>query len=307
MQKKTFIALLAMLAITTPALSIELPKDAAPTFEKSSTAYASSYQYNEIMRAYGLTLAPEAVSQVPSSYAKVVGDKVKINNDSIAYTPAQYHTILTAYGLELSPEAVSQKLGGVSSYAKVENDKIVFGKDTIAYGSGEWATIMSAYSRPMVAAPAPVKPMPMAMVMPGDADGDGVTDGKDACPGTPKGVAVDERGCWAMSDDVLFDIDKSVIKSEFAPELDQTKKIFDDYPTMKVQIEGHADNTGTDAYNQTLSEKRAKAVKAYLVDKVEIDPSRLSTVGYGESKPAVANDTKANRTKNRRVEFTPAM
>jgi OOP family OmpA-OmpF porin len=257
------------------------------------------------MEAYGLKLAPEAVAGVPNSYAKVNGDKIAFNNDSIAYTPTQYHSILTAYGLMLTPEAVTEKLGGVSSYAKVKNGEIVFGNESIAYGGNEWTTIMSAYSLPMMAAPVPV-PAP-AMAMPGDEDGDGVTDDKDACPGTPRGIAVDERGCWAISSDLLFDFDKSVVKKEYYPFLDKTKKIFDDYPTMKVQIDGHADSTGPEAYNQKLSERRAKAVMQYLVNNVGISASRLNAVGYGEMKPAYPNDTKANRAKNRRVEFTPAM
>jgi outer membrane protein OmpA-like peptidoglycan-associated protein len=306
MLKKTLFAVLAMLAISMPALSIELPADATPTFDKSSTAYSSSYKFDQLMAAYGLKMAPEAVSGVPSSYAKVSGDEIIFNDNSIAYTPADYHTILTAYGLELSPEAVNEKLGSVSSYAKVKNDKIVFGNDSIAYGGNEWVTIMSAYSLPMVAAPVPV-PVPVVMAMPGDEDGDGVTDDKDACPGTPRGIAVDERGCWAMSNALLFAFDSAVIKKDFYSELDQTKKIFDRYPTMKVQIDGHADSTGPEAYNQILSEKRAKAVKKYLVDSVGIESSRLKAVGHGETKPAFSNDTKENRAKNRRVEFTPAM
>lgn len=305
MSKKTLFALLAMLAISFPAYSIELPSGATPNFGKSPTGYASAYEFNQIMEAYGLKLAPEAVAGVPASYAKVKGDNIAFNNDSAAYTPAQYHSILTAYGLELSPEAVSQKLGGVSSYAKVKNDKIAFGNDSIAYGGGEWTTIMSAYSLPMVAAP---KPMPVAMpAMPMDSDGDGVIDDKDACPGTPMGIAVDERGCWAMSSSMLFDLNKATIKKEFYPMLNETKVIFDKYPTMKVQIEGHADSTGTDSYNQMLSEKRAKAVMNYLVDNVGIAAGRLNAVGYGESKPAYSNETKEGRAKNRRVEFTPAM
>ena len=300
MQKKTLFALLAMLAISVPAFSIELPQGATPTFEKDSTAYASSYKFNDLLAAYGLKMDPQAVSTVPSSYAKVAGDQVVFNNDSIAYTPAQYHSILTAYGLELKPEAVTDKLGGVSSYATVKNGEILFGKDSIAYDGKDWTTILSAYSLPVV------EEVVVAVGCP-DEDGDGVCDDKDACPGTPKGIAVDDRGCWAMSNEVLFDFDKSVIKKEFYPVLDETKKIFDDYPTMRVQIDGHTDSVGTDAYNQKLSERRANAVMKYLVTKVGIDSSRLKAVGYGETKPAYPNDTKEDRAKNRRVEFTPAM
>lgn len=301
MLKKTMFVLLALVAFSLPAQAIELPAGASPSFEKSSTAYASSYQFNDILEAYGLKLAPEAVSGVPTSYAKVSGNKVIFNDDSIAYSPAQYHTIFTAYGLELSPQAVNEL--DVSSYAKVVNDKIVFGKDSIAYGGDEWTKILSAYSLPAQVAVA----APVVEVTPGDSDGDGVTDDKDACPGTPRGVAVDERGCWAMSNALLFAFDSAVIKSDFYPVLDQTKKIFDAYPTMKVQIDGHADSTGPEAYNQVLSERRANAVMGYLVNKVGVEASRLTAVGHGEMKPAFPNDTKENRAKNRRVEFTPAM
>ncbi len=303
MQKKTLFALLAMLAmlaISVPAFSIELPQGATPTFEKDSTAYSSAFKFNDLLEAYGLKMDPAAVSSVPTSYAKAAGDDIVFNNTSIAYTPAQYHSILTAYGIELKPEAVTEKLGGVSSYATVKNGEIVFGKTSIAYDGEDWTTILSAYSLPEVAAPVVAAGCP-------DEDGDGVCDDKDECPGTPKGIAVDERGCWAMSNALLFDFDKYVIKKEFYSMLDETKKIFDDYPTMRVQIDGHTDSVGTEEYNQKLSERRANAVMKYLVTKVGIDANRLKAVGYGELKPAYPNDTKENRANNRRVEFTPAM
>ncbi len=305
MLKKTLFAMLAMLAISIPAQSIELPAGATPTFENSSTAYSSN-KFDNLMAAYGLKMNIADVSGVPSSYAKVSGDKIIFNDTPIAYTPAQYHSIFTAYGLELTPEAVKEKLEGhgLSSYAKVQNDKIVFGNTSTAYGKDELLTILSAYSLPMVAAPVPV---PVAEATPMDSDGDGVIDEKDACPGTPMGVAVDERGCWAMTNNLLFDVDKSVIKKEFYPVLDDTKTIFDKYPDMKVQIDGYTDSTGTDAYNQKLSERRANAVKDYLVNSVGIDSNRLNAVGYGESNPAASNTTKEGRAKNRRVEFTPTM
>lgn len=292
---------MAIFAISLPVHAIELPPGAAPTFYKDSTAYSSSFQFNKIMEAYGLTLEPEAVSGVPASFAKASGDTVTFNDDSIAYTPMQYHSILTAYGLELSPDAVNEKLGPFPTYATAQNDTIVFGDDSIAYGGDEWATILSAYSLPVVE----VVPVVVVQAGPGDEDGDGVTDDMDACPDTPRGVAVDERGCWALSSALLFDFDKAVIKKEFYPILDESKKIFDDYPNMRVQIDGHTDSTGPEAYNQILSERRAKAVLDYLVNTVGIDANRLKAVGHGEMRPAVPNDTEENRAKNRRVEFTP--
>lgn len=308
MRKKTLFALLAMLTmLSTPAFSIELPADAKPMFGTSSTAYSSSYEFNSLLEAYGLKIDPAAVSGLPSSYAKASGDNVTFNKNSIAYTPTDYHTILTAYGIELSPEAVNAKLGGLS-YAKVVKDKITFSKTPTAYSRDEWVTILSAYNLPMVAAapaPAPVVAAP-APAKPMDSDGDGVIDDRDACPGTPRGIAVNERGCWALSNSLLFDFDSAVLKADAKPVLNSTKKSFDMYPNMKVQVEGYADSTGPENYNKILSEKRAKSVMNYLVNSVGVSASRLTAVGFGESNPAYPNDTKENRAKNRRVVFTPS-
>ncbi len=302
MQKKTVVALLAMLALAIPALAIELPIDANTIFDTSSTAYSSSFKFNSLLEAYGLKMDPASVSNVPSSYAKIIGDEIVFNDNSIAYSPEDYHSILMAYGLELLPSAVSEKLVNLS-YAIVKNDEISFSNVSTAYSKDEWVTILSAYSLPAVAAPAQVA----APAMPADSDGDGVTDANDDCPDTPKGVVVNERGCWAFSDGLLFAFDSSVIKPEFYPVLDDTKSAFDQNPTMKVEISGNTDSTGSEAYNQRLSEKRAKAVMDYLIKTVGIDASRLSAVGYGETRPAYPNDTEENRAKNRRVVFTPVM
>ena len=79
--------------------------------------------------------------------------------------------------------------------------------------------------------------------------------------------------------------------------------ILNENPTYKVQIDGHTDAQGKDEYNQTLSDERAASVKAYLVSK-GIDEARLSSAGYGETKPVADNNTAAGRAKNRRVEMT---
>jgi len=73
------------------------------------------------------------------------------------------------------------------------------------------------------------------------------------------------------------------------------------YPDLNVTIEGHTDNVGKDAYNKKLSQRRADAVKAYLVKK-GIDANRLTAIGYGEEKPIADNATKAGKAENRRVE-----
>lgn len=136
-----------------------------------------------------------------------------------------------------------------------------------------------------------------------DSDGDGVPDDLDKCPETPKGAIVNKFGCWTL-EEVLFDFDKSTIKPEYHPFLDRVAAVFEKNPSLKVEIEGHTDNIGTKSYNMALSLRRANAVKEYLISR-GIDKSRLSTKGYGFSRPISTNATKAGRALNRRVQLTP--
>ena len=84
--------------------------------------------------------------------------------------------------------------------------------------------------------------------------------------------------------------------------LDEAARILMDHPDLRVSVEGHTDAMGSDAYNQALSERRAQAVKRYLVS-AGVDASRLETMGYGESQPVASNDTEDGRAMNRRVEL----
>ncbi|HMJ69492.1 MAG TPA: OmpA family protein [Cyclobacteriaceae bacterium] len=102
---------------------------------------------------------------------------------------------------------------------------------------------------------------------------------------------------------IFFDIDKFVLKSESFPELNRVVELLEEQTSIKVEISGHADNTGTDAHNIILSKNRAQKVTDYLVQK-GIAKERITTTSYGESRPAATNDTKEGRQKNRRVEFT---
>lgn len=102
--------------------------------------------------------------------------------------------------------------------------------------------------------------------------------------------------------DVLFEFDKSEIKSEFVPELDGWVEYFQSNTGETALIYGHTDNIGTAAYNQKLSENRAQAVVDYMVQK-GVDVSRLSAKGVGENHPVAANETGEGRQKNRRVEL----
>jgi outer membrane protein OmpA-like peptidoglycan-associated protein len=101
--------------------------------------------------------------------------------------------------------------------------------------------------------------------------------------------------------DVLFDFDKATIRPDAAQALGKLALVIRGFPSAQVLLEGHTDSVGNDAYNQTLSGRRADAVKTWLVGKEALDAARLRTQGFGESKPVASNDTDQGRQKNRRV------
>ncbi len=101
---------------------------------------------------------------------------------------------------------------------------------------------------------------------------------------------------------IYFQTGKAIIRPESFPVLDEIVQVLKDNPWIRLRIEGHTDSVGSAAYNLRLSQKRANAVRNYLISK-GIDPSRLEAVGYGESRPIAPNTTPEGRAKNRRVEF----
>lgn len=101
---------------------------------------------------------------------------------------------------------------------------------------------------------------------------------------------------------INFDVDKATIRPESMGTLNMIVKVLNNNPDLKFEIDGHTDNTGTSAHNLTLSKQRADAVEAQL-EKMGISASRLSTKGFGDTKPLGANDTPEGRANNRRVEF----
>ncbi len=308
MLKKTLTVSFIALCMSTPAMAVDLPKDASPTFFRPATAYASQ-NFNKILEAYQLRIDAGNAENLPTSYARIQDGNVSLNATAIAYSPKKYHAILSAYGLQLTVDDAKSILT-TSSYATVTGDIISFGNTAVAYGGQSWNNIMSAYSLPVMAQASAVTPpaaQPVAkMAKPGDDDGDGVINEKDDCPDTPGNAAVDDRGCWALANSLLFDFDSAVINKKDVTDLDQVAKVFKSQPDLKVTVEGHADSTGPEAYNQTLSERRAQAVAKWLVDNAGVMSNHLNVVGYGEMKPAFPNDTPGGRAKNRRVQFTPA-
>ena len=141
-----------------------------------------------------------------------------------------------------------------------------------------------------------------------DRDGDGVPDATDRCPDTPGPAS--NYGCpedvktklTYIAKNIYFHVDKATLQDISFEPLNQLADILTRYPNAKLTIEGHTDNTGSNAHNQKLSDARAKAVVDYLVSK-GIDAGRLTGVGFGEDKPVTSNKTAEGRTLNRRVEL----
>ncbi len=111
-----------------------------------------------------------------------------------------------------------------------------------------------------------------------------------------KGMVITLRG-------IYFDFDKTTIRPESYPVLDDAARILKDNPTIRVEIQGHTDSIGSDDYNLKLSDGRAASVVNYFISQHRIDPNRLISRGYGESKPIASNASDSGRQLNRRVEF----
>ena len=102
-------------------------------------------------------------------------------------------------------------------------------------------------------------------------------------------------------ENITFDTNRADVKPQFQPVLSQLAQSIQQYPGTVVQVEGHTDSTGAAAYNQTLSENRANAVRGYLINQ-GVDANRLAAVGYGLTRPVADNTTAAGRAQNRRVD-----
>jgi outer membrane protein OmpA-like peptidoglycan-associated protein len=105
----------------------------------------------------------------------------------------------------------------------------------------------------------------------------------------------------AYAKTILFNSGKATFKEETFPVLQSIASILKEFPGSKFSIEGHTDSDGANVLNQALSENRAAAVKNYLIEN-GIEASRLSSTGFGETKPISSNKTKAGKANNRRVE-----
>ncbi|MBZ2169308.1 OmpA family protein [Marinobacter sp. F4216] len=142
-----------------------------------------------------------------------------------------------------------------------------------------------------------------------DGDNDGVVDGVDQCPSTLPGAEVDEKGCSGIVEtietievDVQFAFDSDEIDSVYKDHLERIGEIMRENPETFVEVAGHTDDSGDSAYNQDLSQRRAEAVAARLIEESGIEEYRVSATGYGAQRPVASNDTQEGRAANRRVE-----
>lgn len=163
----------------------------------------------------------------------------------------------------------------------------------------------------------------------GDEDSDGVHDRRDVCADTPANTPVSNSGCplpqypapakamppepapaknetIVLSDadagDVLFAFDSAELSESAKASLTEISKRLTGADLVSVQVAGHTDSKGTDAYNQGLSERRAQSVATFLTAQ-GISAQKLSIVGYGESQPVADNGNDEGRSQNRRVEL----
>lgn len=147
-----------------------------------------------------------------------------------------------------------------------------------------------------------------------DRDKDGFVDSQDFCPDQPgvEATETNQRGCPKLEIKqgtttelkmVNFETNKWVLLPESYPVLDEIAKVLKERTEFKkIVVEGHADDTGTPEWNKTLSQNRARAVMQYLVKK-GVKASRLSSIGYGDTRPLEKDTSDAARAKNRRVEM----
>ena len=156
---------------------------------------------------------------------------------------------------------------------------------------------------------------------PVDTDGDGVCDGLDKCPDTPLGTKVNSDGCPPLTEvqqretelldtgmirlqDIKFETAKSNILPESRHNLDVVGEVLSKWPQLQIEIGGHCDSRGSDAYNLALSRRRVTSVRAYLLQHFpKLEAKQLIAKGYGESQPLVPNTSPENMAQNRRVEF----
>jgi len=121
-------------------------------------------------------------------------------------------------------------------------------------------------------------------------------------PGTSVERISDDMLLIHFDSDILFSIDSASLSAGSKGSLDEIASVLNEYPKTAIVVQGYTDSTGTEEHNQDLSERRAQAVKNYLVIR-GVDEVRMSALGFGESSPIASNSTESGRRMNRRVDI----
>jgi OOP family OmpA-OmpF porin len=186
-----------------------------------------------------------------------------------------------------------------SPHAQSDSGDILVNLGFVFNFGGTQAAPMPVAQTPPPPPPPPPEPPPP----PVDSDGDGVPDGADRCPGTPRGVVVDEKGCPTepvILRGVEFATASATLTTGSRPILDAVAEDLKLHPLVRVELQGHTDSRGADAYNLDLSQRRADSVRDYLIAQ-GVAGTRLVAMGYGETQPIADNATATGRAENRRV------
>jgi len=186
-----------------------------------------------------------------------------------------------------------------ASLGTIEVDPFVY-QAQVGYRFGKKAAPVAVAAPAVAAVVAPPPPPPP----PADSDGDGVIDPNDQCPETPKGERVGPQGCSCdVTRQVQFATSSAELTAEGKATLDEVVETLTRLKFVSGTVVGHTDSTGSEAYNQRLSERRAQSVASYLEGK-GIAVGRLAATGAGESEPIADNGTRDGRAQNRRVVLT---
>ena len=220
--------------------------------------------------------------------------------------------ILPGIGVKiLLSDSLQLLLEGKARFSLEEDEKGALATVGLSYrfgGAEEEPVAVEPEPEPVAAEPEPApEPEPTPEPEPEkpvdvDSDNDGVLDSADNCPDTKSGLKVDGQGCpVTMNFTLHFNTESADLGTADDAEVEGFATFLKESPAYNVTLTGHADSRGTEAYNQTLSEKRADAAKAALVGK-GVEDARITTAGKGESEPVADNATAEGQAQNRRVD-----
>jgi OmpA-OmpF porin, OOP family len=261
--------------------------------------YKNSNSKTSVTRLFNNFIKEYKLNEKSSLYA-LVGAGVEVyGNEQFNNETGLFANYGFGYKYKLdNDKAIKTDVRHLVSFNHGDNNLIYTVGLAIPFGKKAAAAPMMKEEEPK--AVEPMKEEPIAL----DSDNDGVIDSMDQCPDTMKGAAVDKTGCIVMLDlEIQFPINSSIIDETYKHRIKEFAEFLNKHPELKATIEGHTDYTGSDKYNLWLSDRRANSAFEAL-KKYNVDASRLTTIGYGESRPKATNKTKEGRAQNRRIEAT---